>query len=562
MATKYELKKHLYDTNSMISPWQLEIGNQGPRGIVSKYNYSKQQTAKLSTIAFSVSKLIKKSLSVSRVKDHSVTYIEYRPESASIPLGTTSGSSNRNDVVRYIVDVTQAGVKVIMDEIPGIADHQKGHRLVTVVLAGILYNENFSAELKRIGYLKDEMEMKKRYDEIVQGVQKNTYESNPLFLLCDSFYYQTGVHVTVEVEEDSDQLDSIIERMEQNKTLLHDNDTPGPVKAKLKGKSSEKKAQPDLFTEPLEIFFERCKKGEFLIDYEWEKEVSNLVVPLDYLESFIPTECFRDVLLSTWYQINNVLKRMKKGAGAFEAIGKNPINIKIMGKPGTGKTTVIEAVLASLGYPKGLINCKGRMEEDEIEGQNKFVKGSIWNIPTKASIIHPVGGAIVLEEFNLPDSDILQGALGQALAYPFILKRDGHQELKRHPLTIYFATMNIGTNGTKPVNQALSSRFSEGHILEDVKEEEFVSILHGAGYTKKNCTMVYKAYMKIMNYLRQYHEELVMSVTLRHCLNALDKISIGFLKEQAYRMTFISELYANDPEVAEDILANLFSKVI
>ncbi len=74
--------------------------------------------------------------------------------------------------------------------------------------------------------------------------------------------------------------------------------------------------------------------------------------------------------------------------------------------------------------------------------------------------------------------------------------------------------------------------------------------------------MVYKAYMKIMNYLRQYHEELVMSVTLRHCLNALDKISIGFLKEQAYRMTFISELYANDPEVAEDILANLFSKVI
>ena len=63
---------------------------------------------------------------------------------------------------------------------------------------------------------------------------------------------------------------------------------------------------------------------------------------------------------------------------------------------------------------------------------------------------------------------------------------------------------------------------------------------------------------KIVNYLREYHEELALSVTLRHCLNALELISIGFTPEQAYEQTFISQLYSTDPEVAEDIRDTVF----
>ena len=169
---------------------------------------------------------------------------------------------------------------------------------------------------------------------------------------------------------------------------------------------------------------------------------------------------------------------------------------------------MIEAVLASLGYPKGIINCKGRMEEDDIEGLNKFIQGTVVSIPTKCGELHSVGGAIVLEEVNLPDPDILQGALGQALVYPYILKVNGYQEYRRHPMTIYFATMNIGTQGSKPLNEALSSRFPEGHILEDISREEFYEMLRkGADVATSQPSP--ESVMHMWSAMLQEYEELV-----------------------------------------------------
>ena len=223
---------------------------------------------------------------------------------------------------------------------------------------------------------------------------------------------------------------------------------------------------------------------------------------------------------------------------------------------------MIQAILASLGYPCGIINCKARMEEDEIEGLNKFVNGYVKSIQTKAGEIHDRGGAIVLEEMNLPDPGILMGCLGQALEYPYILKADGYIEKKRHPLTIYFGTMNIGTNGSQMVNEAFSSRFPVGIILEDVPEDEFVGILSGNGYGIDDCRFVYKTYKNIITYLRKNQEELVLAVTMRHCLNALELIDIGFSREDACRNTMLSQIYCSDPDTAEDIENSIFKTLV
>src|SRR5699024_3454790 len=132
-----------------------------------------------------------------------------------------------------------------------------------------------------------------------------------------------------------------------------------------------------------------------VIHYPWSDIQKKYIVPIGFLDSFIPTESFRRILLSVWYQVKKKLDLIEKKSP--DAL-KKPINIKIMGKPGTGKTVTIEAVLAALGYPKGLINCKGRMEEDDIEGMNTFIQGQVFNVATKAGELHSVGGAIILEE--------------------------------------------------------------------------------------------------------------------------------------------------------------------
>ena len=533
----------LYYGKGDLKYFQGSINMFSPRGVCSSFNTSRNQQSKISVAAKGIDKLLEKKISISSVGDTSESYVEYYHGGDVVPV---------NFLVRFD--------KASKEFTATVKNEKDMQTAIISVVACILFNEELKREVNEV-FGDAGTEMSDDYQMLI-----NTTDPDYLFKICDAMYYGIAKDKNFNFLIDEKVLDDTLRSIKQKDMIHHCPETAEPkllssipAAKKPRGK---RKAQTTLFNEPLDIFFERCKKGEFLIKHEWPDNLKNYVVPLSFLETFIPTEGFREILLSTYYQIQNVTKRLEKGLSPDQVIGKNPINIKVMGKPGTGKTTVIEAVLASLGYPKGFINCKDRMEEDEIEGQNKFINGQVWNIPTKVGELHPAGGAIVLEEFNLPDPGILQGALGQALAYPFILKVDGYREFKRSPFTIYFATMNIGTNGTKPMNEALSSRFPEGIVIEDVKEEEFVGILKSAGYDELNCKSVYDAYQRILNYLRTYHEELVLSLTLRHCLSALDKLEIGFSKKQAYENTFISQLYSSDPEVARDVENNILTTLI
>lgn len=539
----YKITQKLFESNMILHKWSgVKIGMEStaPQA-VSTANTSRRRAAKASIVAIGLEKLLDCKISVSHVPGQPAVYVEYE--------------KNNGDIYPFFVQRSASSCTYKVSQFTATPQMQMPAReAVIAIFAACVYSPYMHTN-------------QSWYDELFSAYKKLI--SNPdneflMFYICDLFYYAYAKkYSNMELTIDDSACKAELDRLIQTNAMIHDPETPEPKLIRIDSKSntnetSKKKAkeankQPIMFTEPILDFYERCKRGEFKIDYNWNTTQEKYIVPLSFLDTFVPTESFRLILLSTWYQIQNILKRIEKGLSYNEIMGKNPINIKIMGKPGTGKTTVIEAVLASLGYPKGLITCKDRMEEDDIEGQSKFVNGTVWNIPTKAGELHSIGGAIVLEEFNLPDPGILQGSLGQALAYPFILKVDGYKEYTRHPLTIYFATMNIGTSGSKPMNEALSSRFPEGFILEDVPDDEFINILASAGYKKTNCKKVYKTYKSILNYLRQYHEELVLSITLRHCLNALDKISIGFTEKQAYENTFLSQLYSSDPDVAADI---------
>lgn len=524
------VKENLYN-----SSWDyngIAVGSAGPAGVASSFNKTNRQKAKFSIIMRAIQKLTDQKMCV--CAGNGKVYVEYI--TTALPQ---SGLPQKN--IRYLVDLTDNSIvtDTDMDDTPPYL-----HRLVCAVFAAVLFGANWDVT-------------KKMYN-LYKNYRTRGQSATDMLLICDAFHYgyakdEAPFDVTIANESEFNGI------LADYQPLSHVDGTMSPQYFIGHSQPKEQEEKQDLlFTEPLDVFFERCKKGEFVIDYEWSERQKQYIVPLDFLDTFIPTEGFRNLLLSVYLQVKAKVESLRRGETLNSAMGRTPINIKIMGKPGTGKTTVIEAVLASLGYPKGIINCKGRMEEDEIEGMNKFVKGAIHNVASKAGELHSVGGAVILEEFNLPDPDILQGALGQALVYPYILKVDGYREFKRHPLTIYFATMNIGTNGSKPMNEALSSRFPEGVILEDVSEDEFVNILTGSGYEENLCREVYTCYSRVINYLRDVQEELTMALTLRHCLNALELRKIGFTKMQAYERTFISQIYSSDPEVAKNLKTEIF----
>jgi hypothetical protein len=134
--------------------------------------------------------------------------------------------------------------------------------------------------------------------------------------------------------------------------------------------------------------------------------------------------------------------------------------------------------------------------------------------------------------------------------------KDGYEPVRRHPLCVIIGTMNIGTYGSKGVNQALSSRFKQSYALNDPEKNDFINILMKQGYEKKVCTWVYNAYDKIISYLKSPSvnaDDIAINVTLRGCIGALENIEEGEDPKDAIHNTLVGKIGEVDLELAEDV---------
>lgn len=314
-----------------------------------------------------------------------------------------------------------------------------------------------------------------------------------------------------------------------------------------------------------------CIAGDHIIPYEWSEEQKRKIPELDTLNEFIPSDAFYSVLKKIKTRMNNVLTRWDTLADdatlddeqkRIKAIGKDYINLFIVGKPGTGKTTAAYALGAATGMPVYTVAMTKNTEEDTFQGMTKVVEGNFKFVSTDFLDAYTNGGIIILEEVNLPDPAVIMGALGQAVEAPFILQKDGYQTIRRHPMCVIIATMNIGTNGAKGVNQAFSSRFKQTYILDDPKKEDFISILEKQGAEHKKCEWVYDAYTRINNYLKSPEvnsEEICLNVTLRGCIGALENMAEGDSPKEAIRNTLIGKIAEVDLELAENVNKDVVS---
>ena len=385
-----------------------------------------------------------------------------------------------------------------------------------------------------------------------------------LGFLCDSVYYSTKDTLQeIKYSPLSPTLTRMIQQGVRTGQFIPFNEnirsfiTPDTSKIDFQEKGKEIK-QPTSTTKSEDVL-EDAINGKYEIQYEWNADSRDRIIPRDMLNEYVSNSAFRSVLPLIKGELKCVTDRLLEGASGKKAIGKNYLNIIFVGKPGTGKTTTAEALSAATGMPIYTVRCSKNIEEGEFEGITKISKGEFILKDTQFLLGFQNGGIVVLEEFNLADPAVMQGALGQAIESPFMLMKDGTDIVTRHPMTIVIATMNVATQGSREPNEAFTSRLPFVFPIEDPTDDEFVNILANAsGQPKTDCKKVYKMYKKILSYIEATAsgEEFSMCITLRHCLAALRLMKIASFTDAIYN-TMVGAVLIRDRALAEDIYKNV-----
>lgn len=436
-----------------------------------------------------------------------------------------------------------------------VSDSSDSIKISNVCIAAVLFNL-----LQRDGEAFDEL--RSAYTDVLTEYKKsapaNSVTTKSLGLLCDSFYYNSKNECsTLPMVDMSDEQKKLIE---QAVRTSHIHEVPseyseGFVKNIFAHINYDPASAVATSAMSSSTIFEDAKAGTLYIDYDWDEKSMNNITDIDFLDGYIPNAAYEKAVKLIKAKTSKVMDRLSIGETGRAALRKDYVNLIMVGKPGTGKTTTAEALSATFGLPLYTARLSKNTEEGEFEGMPKIAEGSFVLKATPFLECFEKGGIVVLEEFNLADPAVMQGALGQAIEHPSVLMKDGVEPIYRHPLCIIIATMNTGTQGSREPNEAFSSRLPYVFSIDDPKEEEFLSILETrSGKSRAECNKVYKCYKDILNYLvaESGSEEMALCVTMRHCFAALDMLDYEEFTDAIYD-TMIGALKIRDIRTAEDV---------
>lgn len=418
-------------------------------------------------------------------------------------------------------------------------------------------------ELSKFGH---NQELKDCFKQIAIGVKSlGSITKEDLTLFCDSYYYgcaapKRTLEVDTMLTEESIEAGfraiggKGFEKHELVKASglpLKDSKYASPAAKTRKKKTAEKQS-----------FYADCLEGKFVLNYEWDDEMKEYIPELRSLEGYTANRTFEKLVKKLHTRLSRVIERLDSGLTGIDAMGNDVINALLLGKPGTGKTATIYAVAAALGLPVASVVWSQNSDEEEGEGKTKIVDGHPQLCVTDLLRFHTKGGIIMNEEINLPMSSVTMGILGQATEFPYIIKKNGYESIQRHPMTVYFGAMNIGTAGSKELNQALSTRFKQKYILDDPSSEDFIAILQKkTGESEELCRWIYRAYDGIVSYLKQPNvneEELCLNLSLRGCIGAIENIQDGDDPFEALEDTLVGAIAEANLELAREIKPNVF----
>jgi hypothetical protein len=375
-----------------------------------------------------------------------------------------------------------------------------------------------------------------------------------LLSFCDEFYYGVATRAPeISIDESTLSIETVQRAYESSlltpSKLFQDVGMPAFTAFTVSGVSG-------VAASAKKSLLESAINGELIIPYQWDDKQKNMIERNKVLDAFISSEAFEDVLSYVHGSLQEIMMRLDSGIEGAAAIRDDVLNLTLFGDPSGGKTTLANALGEALGLPVYTVSQSKYTEEDTYWGKTTATENGFTNVPTPFLEAFTNGGIAVLEEINLVDPGVTMGALGNAIWSPFILMKDGHKPVQRHPLCVIISTKNIGTYGSRDVNQALNNRFMQTFEIEEPTKEEFVKFLMLHDNNAARCKWVYDAYHRITTYLKDPSinaDEILKNISFRSCLGVLKGIKYGQSPKRAVKNSIVNKISEADVTLGHTI---------
>lgn len=397
------------------------------------------------------------------------------------------------------------------------------------------------------------------YDAVSAVEKKDGHALMYCLKFCDAFYYNYAKEdPTLQEKERGFSISSVKESFNMDKMKeITDSSFPWMMhcEAAENVKSTEKKKKKA--SKPKwESVLKDIKAGKYIIQYEWSEEQLRHVPPLSYLDTFIPSEEFYEILRKISFRLgDHMVNAMMFEKTEPDDIKNDIVNILLYGDPGSGKTAMVHAIAAATGMPLYSIKFNEDSEDDVFEGKNKIVEGKISFVETEFLKGFEKGGIILMEEINLGRANMLTSVMNQAMEYPFYVEKNGYEKVVRHPLVAAFATMNLDTDGTMTLNSAMAQRFNNKYMIAEPSEKQFKDRLVALGFPKDRVEYVYGVYGKIRSYLKETESrsKYLKELSIRQCIAALQDMEEGTEAKRAVYNTMFGAICIKNRKLAETI---------
>jgi nitric oxide reductase NorQ protein len=233
-------------------------------------------------------------------------------------------------------------------------------------------------------------------------------------------------------------------------------------------------------------------------------------------------------------------------------------NLLLVGEKATGKNVLAQNLAYLLNRPTWDISFHVNIDAMTLLGSDTLREGNVRFRPGPIYQCAVHGGFGVLDEINMAKNEAV-AVLHAVLDYRRVVDVPGFERIRLHPATRFIATMNQDYLGTRPLNEALLSRFTV--IAMPPLEKERVMILlqrQFPGHDRSELTPYALLYEDIRQKVAG-GEISSSALDFRGLLDALDMLALGMHREDALNLGLVNKCF--DPyerELVNDLIRARF----
>lgn len=217
-------------------------------------------------------------------------------------------------------------------------------------------------------------------------------------------------------------------------------------------------------------------------------------------------------------------------------------NLLLCGPKATGKNILCENLARLFRRPLWDLSFHVGMDASAMIGADSFDGQRVVFKPGPVYLAGKHGGFVVLDEINMAKNEAL-AVLHSVLDHRRVMDVPGYERLLLHPRTRFIATMNYGYEGTRELNEALTSRFLV-LSMPIIPEENLCRVLEGRFPTMRHGFR--DQFMKLFYELNEKAEHAEISeraVDLRGLLDAISVMQRGIPVRAALEMGIVHKCF-------------------